>query len=80
LAGIGLRLRDIDELKDLGTAEAGDLHGSRPRKRWSRGARGTWPNTFTCSVADDAGVIATAVLGHSGRRMRMRTLVTGVTL
>jgi hypothetical protein len=28
LVRAGLRLRDVDELRDLGTAEAGDLHGS----------------------------------------------------
>jgi hypothetical protein len=28
LAETGLRLRDVDDLEDLGTAEAGDLHGT----------------------------------------------------
>src|SRR5688500_10851286 len=28
LAGTGLRLRDVDDVEDLGAAETGDLHGT----------------------------------------------------
>jgi hypothetical protein len=37
LVRAGLRLGDVDDLQDLGTAEAGDLHGTHARKAksWS---------------------------------------------
>jgi hypothetical protein len=38
LAGTRLRLGDVDDLEDLGTAEAGDLHGSHGREARRRRA------------------------------------------
>jgi hypothetical protein len=40
LVRAGLRLRDVDELRDLGTAKAGDLHGSHGSEVRARRATG----------------------------------------
>jgi hypothetical protein len=58
LAGTGLGLGDVDDVEYLGTAEAGDLHGTHARE-----AR-AWSMAIT-AAGDAAGVIEPRRPGHS---------------
>ena len=48
LPGTGLRLRDVDHVEDLGTAEADDLHGTQEVRlgRCRRASSGTFGPTL----------------------------------